>query len=266
MDPVIVAAGALYLIAFLILSRVGYKIGGRPVTAAAQLATIEFSTFWFGLSLGVASDGIAVVLSALGDYGFNTALTLYLCGLLLDTVVLGGLLGYLVYVYSGKYHLVPLFLFYAAFYVAAINYVVTRDPFAVQVLGGVPSLVYANPSQGPVFGFVLLGLVIPPYVGAFAYLSLLRRTSAPDQRFRIALVGSSILLWFTSALFGPTASTPAPDLWTVLQPAIYVLVGVFALLAFFPPRWVRERLWGPDATGGGGSSEGSAASPSAPSG
>ena len=217
---------------------VAYRLVRRQVSPEARLASIQFSLWWGGLAASAALTGIEVALALGGVLGFPLALTLDLFTVLLDVTFLWGLVGFLVYVYTGKYHLVELTLFYAAFYVTALYYVLLENPTGVVLQSGEPTIHYTGSPNLGLAAIVVLGILVPVIAGGVAYLSLLRKTHDPTQRYRIWLVGGGILLWFALDAFFPSGS----DGLLLLKALLELVPGIMSLIAYYPPDWVRERL------------------------
>jgi hypothetical protein len=218
---------------------VGYRIADRPVAARSRLASYQLALWWAGLGASVAIGGVEIVLAALNLLPFALVLTLYLVGVVVDCVFLWGLVGFLTYVYTGRYHLGEVSLLYAGFYVAYLYWFFSQSPFAVKFLALQPVFQYATPNAVniPLELVLVVVLIGPELVGAVLYLSLVRRTRDSAQRYRIALVGGGILLWFGLDVILP-ATTPA---WLLARTVLEVVPGVMSLIAFYPPEWARRR-------------------------
>lgn len=216
---------------------VGYRLYRRPVSAGSRLASAQFSLWWAGLGVGVAVGGVELALAAANALPFSMALTLYMVVVLVDCAFLWGLVGFLLYVYSGRYHVVALSVFYAAFYVSVLYYFFSQGPTGLILSAGQPTIVYSNAPIAVLEGPLVVGLVGPEIVGAILYLSLLRRTKDPAQRYRIWLVGGGILLWFGLDVFFPGSTTG----WLLARGVAQVIPGLMSLIAFYPPEWARRR-------------------------
>lgn len=254
MNSELIAASLLDLLAAVTFAYVAVRFLGRPVSSTARFATWEFAAYWIGQALTAVVAGLSLPLAAWGLYGFDTTLTLYLFSLLIDTLVLAGLVGYLVYVYTGRYHLAPLAAVYSLFYLAVLNYVVSEHATGVKLVGGSPTLVYAVMPTGIVVAFIVIILIFPELIAALAYLSLIRLARGREQRYRILLVTASILTWYISSLFLPNATGPAPNAWSVVHPALSLVSSLLGLVAFFPPRPIQAWL-GPSAPAAGPAEE-----------
>jgi hypothetical protein len=237
-DAVLLATFLANVLGAFVYAYVGLRLYGRPVSPAARLAVAQFSVWWLGLGVSSALGAFEALLAYAGLLSLAAAFTLLLLVVLLDVVLLWGLVGFLVYVYTGRYHLLELGIFYAAFYVAALYYEILSAPYAVTVVAGVPTLSVLKVSNPILVGFVIIGLIVPELAAAIFYVSLLRRTRDRIQRYRIALVSSSLFLWFAVNVFVPTST----GTWTVAKDLLNVVPALLALIAYFPPESIRRRL------------------------
>jgi hypothetical protein len=217
---------------------IGYRLSQRRVSAGSRLASYQFSLWWGGLGITVALGGIELALAIAGALPFALALTFYFFTDLVDCFFLWGLVGFLVYVYTGRYHLIELTLFYAVFYFTVVYFVFLRVPSSVVLVAGQPALAYSVAPVPVLELVIILGLLGPEIVGAILYLSLLRRTDDPARRFRIWMVGGGILLWWVLEVFLPS-STPG---WALARGILTVVPGLMSLIAFYPPEWAQRRF------------------------
>lgn len=237
MDDWLIAVGLTALVAAGVYAFVGRRISQRPVPVEAQFAALQFNIWWYGLAADTGLGGVGVLLAAQGWLSFPLGLTLDIIDVLAAVAALWGLVGYLTYVYTGRHYLVPLSLFYFAFYASVLYFEFAQYPYAISVQNGALVLSYHSPG-GPIWleAFVIFGLIVPEFAGAFLYLSLYFRAPDPTRRFRILLVGLSILLWFGGALLTPATFDG------LLRNLVEVLAALLSLIAYAPPRSVRERL------------------------
>jgi hypothetical protein len=236
--PTAVAVVVVSAVATAVSSYVAYRISRRRVSPEFRLASAQFSLWWGGVGASVALTGLEVVLAALNVLPFPLAMTFYLISIIIDCAFLWALTGFLIYVYTGRYHLLEVTFFYAAFYAFALYWILAQAPYAVTLMAGIPTIEY---SVSPILALtivILVGLLAPEIGGAIAYLSLLRRTQDHTARYRIALVGSSILLWFALDAFIPGTTTA----WVLAKSLLEVIPGLMSLFAFMPPEWARRKF------------------------
>jgi hypothetical protein len=227
-----VAVAAVYLF-------VGHRIADRDVSPRARLASLQFALWWGGLGVGVGLGAIELALALLNVLPFALALAFALVDDLIAVAFLWGLVGFLTYVYSGKYHLIELGALYGAFYFMILYYVLVQSPYAVAFQAGAPTLLYSQTAPLWLAGPIIVILLGPEIVGGVLYLSLLRRTHDQGTRSRIWLVGGGIMLWFAIDLFVPD-STGA---WALVRSVVEVIPGLMTIVAYYPPGWAQRR-WG----------------------
>lgn len=248
----IVVSGATYasivanLAATLVYLFVGYRLYQRPVSPGSRLASVQFSIWWGGWGVSSALTAFQTLFYVGHALNFPLALTFEMLDILIVTVFLWGLVGFLVYVYSGKYYLGWVSAYFGSFYVITLYYILSEMPYAVTSMGGIPNLAFASTGNLGLGIYAVLGIIGPEISGAILYLTLLRRTKDPTRRFRIALIGSSILLWFGLLLLVP--SSTATDV--LIRSGLEFIPPLMALLAYFPPSALRAR-WGLTAVGAG---------------
>lgn len=221
----------------LVYGYVGYRLHRRQVSSEARLASTQFALWWGGLGVSTAIGGTELALALAGALSFPLALTFYLVVVLVDCAFLWGLVGFLLFVYTGKYHLLELTAFYAWFYVTLLYYVFTQVPSSVAVVAGSVNLQYAAHPIAVLEAVLVLGLLGPELVCGILYFSLLRRTEDPARRYRIWLVAGGILLWFAIDVFVPSSTLP----WALAKGVVQVVPGILSLFAFYPPAWARRR-------------------------
>jgi hypothetical protein len=238
MDPLVVATEITNVGTTVVYLYVGYRLNQRPVPARARLASAQFTLWWWGLGASAALSGGEGILAALGGLTFPLALTIQLLLLLVDTAFLWGIVGYLIYVYTGQYQLIPLSAFYAVFYAALLYVTVASRPVGVTIRAGVPTLQNSGSADPALLAFVIAAVLVPEIGAALLYLSLIRQTRDRTQRYRILLVSASILMWFAVALAVPSTSVG----WGLLKGVLQSISAVLSLFAFLPPEWIRTRL------------------------
>lgn len=217
---------------------VGNRLFHRPVAPASRLAATQFALWWYGLAATAAITGVEALLEVAGVLSYPMAITAYLVSLLVAVAVLWGIVGYLTYLYTGRYYVGPLTVFYAIFYVAVVYYVFSEGPTGFAVTGGTVGITYAGTGPLALAVFVVVGLIVPEFAGAIAYLSLLRRTRDRTLRYRITMVGMSVLLWFLFSLLISGESGPASFARAIAGAG----TAVIALVGLLPPAWIRDRL------------------------
>jgi uncharacterized membrane protein len=96
--------------------------------------------------------------------------------------------------------------------------------------------------EGRLYQAVYVAVGVPPLLAGLAYLSLLFRVKEPIQRYRVALVGGSILLWVGSGLVARLSGSGLAAFLTLAVVGLGAAIAV--LLAYHPPRAIARRLEG----------------------
>jgi hypothetical protein len=228
-----------------IYAAVARMVGARPVAARAVQARRAFALWWNVLALlslyGAFAD--AVSMAERWTVPLLVAATHVL--LLAILLALGGLLYYLVYLYTGAEGAwKPILAFYGLFWASLVYYIEWLRPDGIQAGAITPQLHYLHDPKADAFAPLLgLLLILPILGGAVAYLTLFFKAQDRTQRYRIAVVSLSILLWFGFSLVGSLAGVSQSLEWIVLSRAISIGAAASVYAAYRPPRWVQRR-WG----------------------
>lgn len=238
---------ALSAVTSLLTAGLYLYIGGilrrRRVSEHARLANRMFVLWWQSLGyaglFGVAFLGLYMA-GGVEVWMYQTYLMFVL---LVVFLALWGLQFYLAYLYTGsKRSFVPLGAFYGLLFFATV---------ALTERNGVPDRIVDDgwtirsepvADMGLAFnlGFVLL-IVGPQIVAAIAYARLYRKTTDRTQRYRIALVTGSIIVWFGSSIVA-TALEVSKDLgWILVSRLIGIMAALVILMAYRPPHWIRAK-------------------------
>lgn len=248
MEATLALAGATRLAtaaAFLVVAR---RFHARSVATAHRGPRDAFVLWWCAFAAYLAVQGGLDVAAAAGF----TPLWPFAAFRLITGPLLGlaawGLASYILYLWSGRGWPTALAFYYgAAGAIYAMN-AWLHAPDHVQVTAWTANAAYSKPMDSPLLGAILASFGLPLVLGSLAYLALATRVHDREQRYRIVLVGSSLLLWVTSGFAAELAGS------LLARFVAIVLLGLFTagavLAAYFPPgpvrRWLRA---GPLATG-----------------
>jgi hypothetical protein len=229
------------LVAAAVFLFVGELFRRRVRGSGGQLALGGFTVYWYGIGTYTLFGALGDALAALGVTPFALFLGIRYVTIPVASAALAGLGFYIVYLYTGRAGWAwPIGAFYGLITLGMWYYVTRQHPVGVAVLRWRTDLAYEHELVSPVFLGILLALMVPQLVAAVAYLTLVRRVDAPTQRWRILLVGSGIILWFSSSLAARAADD---DLWQlVTRPGLGMLVAAMVLAAYRPPVWARKRF------------------------
>ncbi|HWG91654.1 MAG TPA: hypothetical protein VNZ52_12470 [Candidatus Thermoplasmatota archaeon] len=243
-DPQLLFDAAVVLATSAIYFGVGRLMARRPVhSREATFATRMFALWWLALSGATAVGGLQTLLFALDARNVPLEIALTYLGALLLPVALLGLLYYLLYIYLGKeWILWPLSALYAGILVFFFYAVAKMNPTGIERRGWTAGMGYANTLTPLEMTLALAALLAPILLAAIAYGSLYFRVTDRTRRFRIALVSMAFLGWFGSAAVGSIAGLGEVVLWPLVSRMIGLAATSLILLAYRPPRWLRERF------------------------
>jgi hypothetical protein len=233
------------LIAAAIYAAVARMLAARPEEAHAVQARQAFAAWWYvlaGLSLlGAASD----LVSMADAWTLPLLVALTQVVLLVILMAFAALLYYLLYLYTGwadswKWIGVAYLLFWGFLvYLVALFQPDGLEPGLIN-----PQLHYVHDPKGSAAAAALgLLLLLPIIAGAIGYFTLYFRAKEPTQRYRIAVVSLSIVLWFSFSLVGSIAGVSQSLPWVLLSRLVSLAAAACVYAAYRPPRWVQRR-WG----------------------
>lgn len=237
---------------FMVLAAIFYTYVGRVtirrrVEGEGQLAATLFGVWWFALAGLQVSSVLMRGLALAGVRDVPLFATFTYVTLLGFCLAFWALVYYLVYLLSGSRRvLVPITMFYAAFYGYLLYWVTVSVPNGIKVDDWSVSLTYANQITGaPVVAAILL-LILPPILGGLGYARLYFRVSDATQKYRIGLVSATITVWFGLSLLAWVADVSDASWWHVATRVISLGAAALIYSAYRPPSWVRRR-WGIEA-------------------
>lgn len=227
----------------LIYTYIGRELARRQLSGGeAKLAWQLFVIWWFGLAVTTFIGGLTNLLGLLGLTSLPLFVALNHLNLLSVCVALWGLLYYLIYLFTGrKKSLLPLSIFYVAYYLILVYYISASKPIGVSVERWYTGLQYEHPLTGPFFVLVLVFLICPQIIGSLAYFSLYFKVQGTTQRYRVLLVSWSIILWFSSALLASLTGFAEQDWWQITSRIIGLAAALTIYMAYFPPAWLKQR-------------------------
>ncbi|MCA1811853.1 MAG: hypothetical protein LC623_07585 [Halobacteriales archaeon] len=240
-------ANLLSCVIYLAVARI---VAARPVDAKAVSARRAFAWWWDVLALLALYGAFADAVTMAGAW--TVPLLVAAVHVLLLAILLGlaGLLYYLVYLYTGREGAwKPIVLFYGLFWAFLVYWIEALQPNGIQPGVITPQLSYVHDPKDSAFGPLLgLLLILPIIGGAVGYFTLFFRAHETTQRYRIAVVSLSILLWFSFSLVGSLLEVNQSLAWTILSRTISLAAALCVYGAYRPPRWVQRR-WGVQGVG-----------------
>lgn len=222
---------------------IGWWLGKRVVSSAdARLAWQAFTTWWFGLATTTLLGALQNMFGALGLTDLPLFITANYINLLASCIALWGLVYYLLYLFTGNSRMfVPLSIFYSIYYVLLVYFYTASVPNSVEVGRWNATLVFENMLIGPFFVLLATMLLLPQIIGSLAYFTLYFRVSDVTQKYRVLLVSWSIIFWFVTPVIALVEGVAEEDWWQLVSRAISLGTSLVILMAYMPPRWVKER-------------------------
>lgn len=223
---------------------VGHRLSLRHVLSPdASTAWNLFVVWWYALASNSFISGVLNLVGAFGITDFPMFLAFTHANLLASCLALYGLMAYLLYLFVGNRKVFILMtLFYIAYYILLDYYLNWLAPVGVVVNRWNASLIFQHQMTGPFFRLVLILLVFPQIIGSFAYFSLYFRVKYATQKYRVALVSSSILIWFLSAFLASISGMAQYDWWQIASRLIGLVAALTILMAYHPAGWIKQRL------------------------
>ncbi|MFA5862464.1 MAG: hypothetical protein WDA16_12290, partial [Candidatus Thermoplasmatota archaeon] len=186
---------------------------------------------------------VGFLLNGLAGFGWTDVRTFAVVRILTTTFLCGatwGLAYYVSYLYTGRTSVrLALGIYFIATYALLVSTFALSAAVSVRVGMYDTQIVYSPPIDPRVFVVVLALLSVPQFVAAMAFLALALRANDPPRRYRIVLVGASLIVWLGASLVaGRDLDTPL----LLVRPVIGVLASLLVVLAYAPPAWVVRRL------------------------
>jgi hypothetical protein len=224
---------------------VGVRLGRRKVSPDARPAQWLFVLWWYALAVVTFLSSVDIVLYLSGNLPIWAYQTVVQVAILLLMAGLGGLMYYLVYLYTGNNRFWALLLVYYILFFIVFEALLAwyGTPRSISDDGWRLVSLPKPETQTAVslaFGLLLIG---PQMGAAVAYALLYRRAVDATQRYRIALVAGSIFIWFGSGMVATAGNIQTHLWWQVSSQVLAALAAIVILIAYLPPRPWRTR-WG----------------------
>lgn len=232
-----IASGGVYFY-------VGRSLSRRHVISPdARQAWTLFVIWWYALASISFIGGILNLLGAIGLASLPLFLTFTQVNLLVICIALYGLMSYLVYLFTGNHKvLASLGFVYVGYYVFLMYYVNLSEPISVSIGRWSVTLDYQQQPTGLLVTLLLALIVGPQIIASLAYFSLYFRVKDTTQKYRIAMVSCSILIWFLSSFIVSLAGLNEYDGWQIISRLIGLSAALAILMAYQPIGWIRNHL------------------------
>lgn len=237
-------AAAFALINGSLFTIVGNAVNRRRLAGEEGRANSFFAMWWYSFGgLSFVGAGFSVA-GAFGYHDLPLYITLTYIVIFVLCLALWGLGYYLAFIFTGSRRwLVPLGIFYGFYFAFFVYFVIILEPVGIEVGRWQSELDFRyEPEDKSSWTPFLILFVVPPIVGALAYLSLIFRVQSAVQRFRIAMVAGSIVAWFGSSLIASAFNAQDQDWWFPVAQLISITVTLAVLIAFRTPAAIQRRL------------------------
>lgn len=225
---------------------VGRALGRGDRKGAERGAALAFRTWWTGIGAALAMEGLVTLLAAAGTLPVTMLVSVRYAGIVLVGAGFWGLTYYVSYLWMGRAGLrVPLAVLFGVLALALVLLVATHGPRGVDAREWAVLIAFETPLRTPLYALIVAGFVLPPVVACVGYLSLWTKTSHRAQRYRIALVSLSVILYLVVGLVARLATSDRLLFANVALGAPGTALA--AWLAYHPPGAVRAWLEDPAA-------------------
>lgn len=239
-SPTLALSGATQLLAGAAYALVARKLRARHMDDAdARLAAQSFVAWWSCLSAYMLLWGALTLVAAEGFAPMPLFLAARVVSIPLLMVSVAGLLYHVLYLFTGRRSLfAPVAGFYALCGVGFFAVSFIEPPTEVSVGAWLVEL--TRPGGTPLLNKLYVAIGVPPIAASVAYGALYWRVKEPMQKYRVALVASSLFLWVGSGL---AARVAAGDFLKFFTLTVLGLAAAGAVvLAYYPPPRLRLRL------------------------
>ena len=242
-QPTLLFSTVFALVSAGIYGYVGWRLGKRVISSSeARLAWWSFTVWWYGLAATTLIGGFQNLFGAFGLTSLSLFVTAAYINILPACIALWGLLYYLIYLFTGNSRSrLPLAVFYMIYYVLLVYYTTASIPDSVEVGRWSTTLINRAPLRGPFFVILAVLLFLPQIIGSIAYFTLYFRVTDVTQKYRILLVSGSIIVWFLSPYAALAGGLAQHDWWQVASRLIGLAAALTILMAYLPPRWLKQR-------------------------
>ncbi|MFA5944094.1 MAG: hypothetical protein WC876_06480 [Candidatus Thermoplasmatota archaeon] len=252
-DPYLPFSIGLAIASTIVYAAVGYQVGRRAGAPADRLAMRMFQAWWFGLAGLSAFTPLVAILGLFDADTYGLMLILIQALLIIVFAAIAGLVYYLLYLYTGKRWVIGAVMVYFLVMIVWLEYILLAadiDGYGVPPDGGMKTFLTADgeriktdPLQGLVFGLLI---AIPPILSAIAFFLLYFKTTMAEQKYRIAMISASLVVWFGSSLVGTItglSNNPSTqEAWRLANGSVALCASAAVYLAYKPPMWIRRRL------------------------
>jgi hypothetical protein len=236
-------AGTATLVAALAYAYVGLRLlDRRALDEPAGRAMGFFSLWWLATAMNQVGGSLLYLAASAGWTDLDLQLSYVVIQRMLLALSLVGLMYYLLYLFRGKGHLVPLLVGYGVYAAVQVYTVVYGQADGVELFRWRTDLHYAM--QVPaVFQLVnVLFIIVLPLGGSLALWRLYPKVSTRGQRVRLIAVSTGFTAWWLFAVVAGQRAFFDNDWLQGFNRLLGLAVAIVILLAYEPPAWMRRRF------------------------
>ena len=89
---------------------------------------------------------------------------------------------------------------------------------------------------------IVILLIFPQVIAGIAYFTLYFSVKEVTQKYRVAVVSGSIIIWFLSAFIASISGLSQYDWWQIASRLIGLGATLAILMAYRPIPWIKQRL------------------------
>jgi hypothetical protein len=243
-QPTLIFGTVFSIISAGIYFYVAHTLGKRQVILPeTRIAWQLFVVWWYALAGITLVNGLLNLVGAFGLASLPLFITFTQVEILVLCVALYGLMYYLIYIFTGNRKALPvLTIVYILYYFLFMYYLNLSTPTGVSINRWNVGVHYEQQPTGPFVTVLLVLLVFPQIIGSLAYFTLYFRVKEITQKYRVALVSLSIIIWFLSAFIASISGLSQYDWWQITSRMIGLGATLAILMAYRPANWIKNRL------------------------
>lgn len=245
MEPTFFVGTAFVLATTAVLAYVGVlqQQRARAASKADRAAILAFAMWWYGAAAVLLSLGLQSILVLVGVDSISIHNAMRYTRMAPLSIAAGSLLFFLLYLLTGRMAWRRLLVAgYTGFFAFTIYYAYLSEPVTLQVTEWDVRMRATTPVEPwlvILFGVLLAG---PILLATIIYAMLFFKVRDPQQRYRLALLAISFIVWFGAILIGFLAGLTSESWFPILYEAPGLVAGGLVILAYRPPGWIQRRL------------------------
>lgn len=243
-EPTLIFGTIFSIVSAGIYFYVARTLGQRhAISPDARMAWKLFVVWWYALAGVTFVSGMLNLIGAIGLTSLPLFLTFTQLEILVVCIALYGLMYYLIYIFTGNRKALPvLTIAYILYYFLFMYYLNVSIPIGVSINRWNVGVNYQHQPTGPFVTLLLVLLVFPQIFGSLAYFTLYFRVKEVTQKYRVALVSWSIIVWFLSAFIASISGLSQYDWWQITSRVIGLCATLTILMAYRPVNWIKNRF------------------------